>query len=118
MNLDSVLINHTRWELSGDVMADFSTPLLDAVHRKLNDPSLSCKETFGYDSPTFSGYGTGSSTVSIPGEPSQAPVTLSPTVPLTCPEGLTGSLPLNVCHEFYTCVYGAPILPVLRCPGK
>jgi chitinase len=33
------------WELSGDVMADLSTPLLDVVNTKLLDPSFSCGET-------------------------------------------------------------------------
>lgn len=30
------------WEISGDLMDDLSTPLLDAVHMKLNNPSLDC----------------------------------------------------------------------------
>ena len=33
------------WELSGDVMADLSTPLLDVVNTKLLDPSFSCGES-------------------------------------------------------------------------
>ena len=30
------------WELSGDMMNDLSTPLLDVVNKKLSDPSYSC----------------------------------------------------------------------------
>jgi chitinase len=30
------------WELSGDVLDDLSTPLLDITNRKLGDPSLQC----------------------------------------------------------------------------
>merc|ERR1719375_2655018 len=30
------------WELSGDIMNDLSTPLLDVVNKKLSDPSYSC----------------------------------------------------------------------------
>ena len=30
------------WELSGDLMDDLSTPLLDVVNKKLSDPSYSC----------------------------------------------------------------------------
>lgn len=98
-------------------MKDLSTPLLDAVHRKLDDPSLSCKDEFGFDSPTFTGYGIGPDTA-ITNEPGQAPVTTttSPTVPLKCPEGFTGSLPYDVCHSFYTCVFGTPVYPVTTCP--
>jgi len=32
------------WELSGDIMEDLSTPLLDAVNNKLNSPSMKCSE--------------------------------------------------------------------------
>ena len=32
------------WELSGDVMEDLSTPLLDITNAKLNNPDLSCGE--------------------------------------------------------------------------
>lgn len=32
------------WELSGDVMDDLSTPLLDITNKKLNNPDLSCGE--------------------------------------------------------------------------
>lgn len=104
-------------ELSGDVMEDLSTPLLDAVHRKLNNPSLSCKDEFGFHSPTFSGYGIGPN-ISTTNEPGQAPVpiTISPTAPLKCPEGFTGSLPYDMCRSFYTCVFGTPVYPVTTCP--
>jgi chitinase len=37
-NLHGYLI----WELSGDLMADLSTPLLDAMNKKLADPSAPC----------------------------------------------------------------------------
>lgn len=43
------------WEISGDLMPDLTTPLIDAVHHKLSDPSLDCK-TLSYDKSTFSGY--------------------------------------------------------------
>eukprot|EP00956_Cyclotella_meneghiniana_P020595 scaffold36511_cov65-Cyclotella_meneghiniana.AAC.4 len=67
------------WELSGDLMRDLSTPLLDAMHRKLNDQTLNCKETFGFDSPSFSGYGIGvigsEQAILTPGQPVRAPIT-------------------------------------------
>ncbi len=31
------------WEISGDLMLDGTTPLIDAVHTKLSDPQLDCK---------------------------------------------------------------------------
>eukprot|EP00548_Thalassiothrix_antarctica_P014233 CAMPEP_0194165250 /NCGR_PEP_ID=MMETSP0154-20130528/1225_1 /TAXON_ID=1049557 /ORGANISM="Thalassiothrix antarctica, Strain L6-D1" /LENGTH=700 /DNA_ID=CAMNT_0038875645 /DNA_START=137 /DNA_END=2236 /DNA_ORIENTATION=+ len=37
-NLNGFII----WELSGDLMPDLSTPLLDAVNKKLADPGMSC----------------------------------------------------------------------------
>jgi len=37
-NLNGFII----WELSGDLMPDLSTPLLDAVNNKLADPNMSC----------------------------------------------------------------------------
>ncbi len=36
------------WEISGDLMLDGSTPLIDAVHTKLRDPGLDCKD-FRYE---------------------------------------------------------------------
>ncbi|KAL3783435.1 hypothetical protein ACHAWO_011917 [Cyclotella atomus] len=109
------------WELSGDVMRDLSTPLLDAVHRKLKDPSLSCSEEFGLGSPTFTGYGVGPTTInSTVNTPAQAPssTTSSPTIPLSCPDGFTGSMPYDICYSFYTCVYGNPTYPITTCPSK
>lgn len=104
------------------MMRDLSTPLLDAVHRKLDDRNLNCKETFGFDSPSFSGYGIGAigseQAISASDEPVPAPPTLSPTIPLRCPDGYTGSRPYNVCRSFFTCVFGDPIYPTLACPGK
>ncbi len=36
------------WEISGDLMLDGTTPLIDAVHTKLRDPNLDCKD-FRYE---------------------------------------------------------------------
>merc|ERR1712086_131289 len=35
------------WELSGDVMEDLSTPLLDMVNRKSSEPDTNCADPFG-----------------------------------------------------------------------
>jgi chitinase len=39
---DRGLAGFIIWELSGDVLHDLSTPLLDITNRKLGDPSLEC----------------------------------------------------------------------------
>jgi hypothetical protein len=35
------------WELSGDVMDDLNTPLLDILNRKLSEPDTNCADPFG-----------------------------------------------------------------------
>jgi chitinase len=40
--MDNNLNGYIIWELSGDLMEDLSTPLLDAANAKLRDPSLNC----------------------------------------------------------------------------
>ncbi|KAL3796133.1 hypothetical protein HJC23_000636 [Cyclotella cryptica] len=110
--LDHELNGFIIWELSGDLMRDFSTPLLDAVHSKLNDPSLSCK-AFAYDDSIFPSQSI--STDELP----RAPNTMSSTSsPLRCPDGFSGSLPKDSCREFYTCTFGTPIYPAIKCPGE
>jgi len=52
------------WELSGDLMADLSTPLLDAVNHKLSDPALECSHyenagAFSADEGAANGGGSG-----------------------------------------------------------
>ena len=46
--IDNELNGFIIWEISGDLMLDGSTPLIDAVHAKLNDPQLDCKH-FHYE---------------------------------------------------------------------
>ena len=40
--LDNSLNGMIIWELSGDLMADLSTPLLDTINSKLKSPTSSC----------------------------------------------------------------------------
>jgi chitinase len=40
--MDHDLNGYIIWELSGDLMDDLSTPLLDAANAKLVNPSLDC----------------------------------------------------------------------------
>ena len=43
--MDNKLNGYIIWEASGDLMPDLSTPLLDAVTTKLNDPTTPCDST-------------------------------------------------------------------------
>ena len=64
------------WEISGDLMLDGTTPLIDAVHAKLQDPQLDC-EDLRYEgtltSPSFT------PTVRSTLRPTRRPVTSNPT---------------------------------------
>lgn len=61
--LDHGLNGLLIWELSGDVMTDLSTPLLDTMNRKLAFPSTSCD---GSDSDLSSNNITAAPTLSMP----------------------------------------------------
>ena len=107
-NLNGYII----WEVSGDLMPDLSTPLIDAVHHKLSDPSLNCKDTFAYDKATFSGYSV------VPGIPK--PVTASTSIgddngaaggqaAMACPSIFYWGLSqYNGCTGYFNCVNGSP----------
>ncbi|KAL7528087.1 hypothetical protein ACHAXR_004185, partial [Thalassiosira sp. AJA248-18] len=109
------------WEMSGDLMDDYSTPLIDAVHAKLNDPSLDCKK-FAYDPGTFSGYATplgnevGASLALVKSAgdgPTPAPVKA-----MTCPSAwFWGVLQWDECKSYYHCTNGKPDVATLEhCP--
>ena len=42
--IENDLAEFIIWELSGDLMEDLSTPLLDITNKKLQNPDLSCGE--------------------------------------------------------------------------
>lgn len=42
--IDNRLNGFLIWELSGDMLDDKSTPLLDSLNMKLNNPSMDCSE--------------------------------------------------------------------------
>lgn len=104
-------------ELSGDLMADLTTPLLDTVINKLANPTLDCKALM-YESNSTSESSTnsaGSSTIqiqpSIPSiseeislltptpiiSPTTHPITVLPTTPLYCPNNFTGTREVDGC---------------------
>jgi hypothetical protein len=98
------------WEISGDLMPDLTTPLIDTVHHKLSDPSLDCK-TLSYDKSTFSGYSV------LPAI--TKPVTMSSSLSgaesvngapgMTCPSiFFWGTTQYNGCTGYFNCVNGSP----------
>lgn len=42
--MDNNLNGYIIWEISGDILPDLSTPLLDATNNRLNNPSVRCEE--------------------------------------------------------------------------
>lgn len=42
--IDNKLNGFLIWELSGDLLEDKSTPLLDSLNKKLDNPSMQCSE--------------------------------------------------------------------------
>lgn len=89
-------------ELSGDLMPDLSTPLLDAVHNKLRDPSLDCKKA-GLVSIVPSDYTMANSHQNLIGDsPSPAPSTAAPTEVLLCPDNFNGPMMYNGCSGKFT----------------
>eukprot|EP00581_Thalassiosira_minuscula_P005354 CAMPEP_0183742588 /NCGR_PEP_ID=MMETSP0737-20130205/64777_1 /TAXON_ID=385413 /ORGANISM="Thalassiosira miniscula, Strain CCMP1093" /LENGTH=1396 /DNA_ID=CAMNT_0025978175 /DNA_START=206 /DNA_END=4396 /DNA_ORIENTATION=- len=59
------------WELSGDLMEDLSTPLLDVTNKKLHDPSFDCGETGFYPDEEQTG---------VPVPPAKSPTIQAPTI--------------------------------------
>jgi len=117
------------WELSGDLMPDLSTPLLDAVNSKLADPTLDC-ESFAYipdsESPTISPQqnvvpnnlpspSAPQNVVTNNSQPLSEPSAISATAPMYCPDGFTGPRQNDLCTGYYHCVYGTPT-SVIKCP--
>jgi len=107
------------WEMSGDLMDDYTTPLIDAVHAKLRDPALDCK-AFKYDVNTFSGFATpfGNEVIASfarPGVPgADGPEGSTP----TCPSAwFWGILQFNECKSYFSCTNGKPEMSTLtHCP--
>ena len=84
------------WELSGDVMEDLSTPLLDVVNKKLSDPSYRCGEPGtlpdgGVDLPRVS---TPPATVQV-GSPPNSVESEVPSILLSCGSYNQGSFSVD-----------------------
>lgn len=90
-------------------MEDLTTPLLDAVHSKLTDPGLDCKDAavqqqqtndiISFEDPTaVSNQEQNFMSASIiTNRPTFSPNTASPTVPLYCSDNETGPRQYNGC---------------------
>lgn len=89
--IDNDLKGFLIWELTGDLMLDFSTPLLDAVNNKLAEPSANCAGSPSFTlapSPTVTIDPT-SSTTKGTGAPTR--LTSFPTTETVPPTGSTSS---------------------------
>ena len=67
------------WELSGTLMSDLSTPLLDVVNEKLTDPSYSCGERGYYPDETIAAnpspsVGISEGSAPVLSSPNQSPI--------------------------------------------
>jgi len=127
--IDNNLHGFLIWELSGDVMQDLSTPLLDAVNEKLANPSIDCAGGGGGPPTAPSTNAPNPSPITQPPvaspiSPPSSPPTPSPTPPPTtsptkapvsppsgggppvCPNSFTGLIPSQACRGYYHCVGG------------
>lgn len=89
--LENDLNGFIVWELSGDLMRDLSTPLLDMTNTKLRDPSFDCGQTGLYPE---------ADDTSISSSPTASPIPKSPTLiigtpPTMQPSNTPGSFPDN-----------------------
>merc|ERR1712176_540957 len=100
--LENELKGFIIWELSGDIMPDLSTPLLDTVNKKLANPSMSCSEPITPSSippPTP----TPSAMTSLPTQVfTQSPVPIKPTTGDSemCGNGKVGN---GLCPNYECC---------------
>jgi chitinase len=106
------------WEMTGDLMADLSTPLLDTVLKKLDNPRLDC-ESLAYDPTTINDYLLRVETNAY--DPNPAATLPSQTslvdsdVQLTCPPDKTGPMQYDGCSGYYQCVFGEVAGGVIPC---
>ena len=103
-------------------MDDLSTPLIDAVHAKLSDPTFDCID-FRYDQNTFAGYATplgNEFSALIQREKTADDEGLGgvPAKQMTCPtEWYWGTLQWDQCRSYFRCTNGAPDTSTLtECP--
>jgi hypothetical protein len=95
------------WEVSGDLMEDYSTPLIDAVHHKLKEPSLDCKETFAYDPSKFNGYSMVAGIQKPVPPPQSVGNDMLEPKPLSCPTiYYWGWTQTSSCHGYFQCING------------
>jgi len=114
--IDNDLNGFIIWELSGDVMEDLSTPLMDSMNAKLADPNLVCGTPLPPPTPTPPTLAppTGTQAPAIITTPAPAP---APTLPsdTCCPAGYTGLQPHDSCNKYYHCVRGVVTGGILAC---
>ena len=98
------------WELTGDLMQDLSTPLLDMVNAKVANPNINCAGGSYTTAPSPS------QTWSPTAKPTTQSPTSTPTIGTTppspssgpsCPSGYSGMLAVDECTGFRYCTKGA-----------
>ena len=112
-NLNGFII----WEMTGDLMADLSTPLLDAVLNKLDNPRLDCI-SLAYDPTTINDYLLRVETNAYNPDPvatMPSQTSLDSDVQLTCPPDKTGPMQYDGCSGYYQCVFGVVAGGVIPC---
>jgi len=134
--IDNNLKGFLIWELTGDLMLDFSTPLLDAVNDKLAEPSSICTGGPPFTqapSPMITGdptnfptkvIGSPSSTIfptTGTSAPSPSPTkgdTAGPNLskPSLCPSGYSGLQASFNCEKYFHCRNGEVISYLISCP--
>lgn len=123
--IDNNLKGFLIWEISGDLMDDLSTPLLDSLNSKLDVPSLNCdggmintptssptNNIFRTESPSSTTFSTDNPTPSTISVPTKSPSSSSP----LCPMNYTGLKATAQCTKFYHCVNGFAS-PSVSCPA-
>jgi len=71
--VDNDLLGFIIWEISGDLMQDLSTPLLDALNDRINDPNTRCDGSSGSGPVTPSPVET-----QVTAQPTEKPTTRKP----------------------------------------
>lgn len=97
--LDRNLNGYIIWEISGDLMPDLSTPLLDAINNRLNKPGVRCDSV-------------GSTTVN---EPKPIPPTTPPPPSAVFEHDQTPSTPVSTPKPI---PLEQPILPTVNIPAQ
>ena len=100
--MDNQLLGCIIWEISGDLMPDLSTPLLDEVNRRLNEPTIRCDTIVEAKAAVEAA------------KPKTASPTAAPSIAI-CPQTLTGNIVGPCCKSFAMCKAGVMVGSLVEC---